>query len=122
VIEHTPDNDDEYCDRSNNNIIRITGKKSKGKAEEDENRKLTNNKDANPQSYHQWMVAELVSCNAILSKAPVGDVCRLIYVCGRLALRLAAKHKSYEKETTQEKRYTIGPLIGGHGPVVYHLC
>jgi hypothetical protein len=84
VIEHTPtDNDDDYCGRNDNNyiIIRINGKNSKGKAEENENRGLTNNKDANPQSYHQWMVAELVSCNAILSKAPVGDVCRLICIC-----------------------------------------
>ena len=40
--------------------------KAKGKAEEDEKRRLTNNKGANPQSYHHWMVAELVSCNAIL--------------------------------------------------------
>lgn len=41
--------------------------KAKGKAEEDEKRRLTNNKGANPQSYHHWIVTELViSCNAIL--------------------------------------------------------
>src|SRR6266511_2076919 len=71
------------------------------------------------------MVAELVSCTPILPKAPVDDVYVDMYVCGRLALRLAAKHKSYEKETTQEKRHTIDPgcpLQGRREPIVYHLC
>jgi hypothetical protein len=40
--------------------------KAKGKAEEDENRRLIDSRCLNPQSYHHWMVAELLSCNAIL--------------------------------------------------------
>lgn len=40
--------------------------KAKGKAEKDENRRLINTRCANTQSYHHWMVAKLLSCNAIL--------------------------------------------------------